>query len=108
MSELEPAKEQWYNLGLGFKVEQSKLHSIQTDLKSPMDSLREMLEIWLDHIDTRPSWKQVIDVLRNPVIENQDSLADDLEKKFLTPLDAQTDKAVVTATEKPGNVELST
>ncbi len=82
MSELEPAKAQWQNLGVGLKVRKCDLESIKMDNKGSQECLREMLSFWLDQVDPRPTWTAVVRVLRSPAISKQKGLADILEKKY--------------------------
>ncbi len=82
MNGLEPAKAQWYNVGVGLKVRKSDLETIKMDCRNSLDGLREMLEIWLDQVNPRPTWMAVVHVLRSPAISKQKGLADSLEKKY--------------------------
>ncbi len=81
MSDLEPAKAQWYNLGVGLKVRRAELESIRSDHKSSSDCLRAMIEDWLDTVEPKPTWEAVIKVLRSPVLSKLRSLAGELERK---------------------------
>ncbi len=105
MSELEPAKAQWYNMGVGLKVRKSDLEAIKMDSRNSLDGLREMLEIWLDQVSPRPSWQTVVRVLRSPVIEKQKNLADELDKKYVSKSPAVTKISAVV--KGPGDEELS-
>ncbi len=104
LSELEPVKSQWYNLGVGLKVRKSDLEAIKMDCRNPLDGLREMLEVWLDQVSPRPTWQHVVRVLRSPVIEKQANLANKLEKQYCS---ASHTSATTTGRAGRGDQELS-
>ncbi len=105
LSDLEPAKAHWYNLGVGLKVRKGDLEAIKMDSRSSLDGLREMLEIWLDQVSPRPTWQTVIRVLRSPVVGKQNTLASELEEKYCTS--SRTKITTTSAANDRGDQELS-
>lgn len=80
LSELEPVKAQWNNLGLGLRLKRTDLEAIDSDHRNSLARLRAVLEIWLDTVEPRPTWRAIIQVLRSPLMSKTKSLADELER----------------------------
>ncbi len=82
LDELEPVKAHWFGVGLGLKLRKSDLEAIKKDHGESLECLREMLHLWLDRTDSRPTWQEVIEVLRKPAAApNQKKLANTLARK---------------------------
>ena len=53
---------QWYQFGLAISVPKEVLHSLQNH--SDKDRLAELLDYWLKHHPSQPTWKEVADARR--------------------------------------------
>ena len=77
------ASNKWYNIGLGLKVSVSTLDSIRERWDDDSDRLREVYKPWLKGVDPLPTWKALIEALRNRSV-GEGKLADQLETKYCT------------------------
>ena len=88
ISQLNPIKSQWYSIGDQLEVQDGPLKSIKYD-ETYNDTMRlsEVFQVWIDGRTTEVSWRVILDVIRNPPIENKRL---ELEiRKFLSRPDIQ-------------------
>ena len=77
---LSSVAEKWYALGLRLDLLAADLHEIESERgKDPSYYLNGVLKLWVERVDSKPSWKVLIDALRH--IEATE-LADSLREKF--------------------------
>ena len=77
---LSSVAEKWYTLGLCLDLSAAELHDIESEReKDPSCYLNGVLKLWVERVDSKPSWKVLIDALRH--IEASD-LADSLQERF--------------------------
>ena len=81
-AELFEARTKWYDIGLALKVPVATLESIEGQFGNHSDKLRETLKIWLKTAK-KPSWQDVVGVLKSPVV-GEPKLASDIEAKYCT------------------------
>ena len=88
ISQLNPIKSQWYSIGNQLEVQDGSLKSIKYDpTYNDTDRLSEVFQVWIDGRTTEVSWRVILDVIRNPPIENKRL---ELEiRKFLSRPDIQ-------------------
>ncbi len=79
--ELVEVQTKWYDIGLDLGLPVNTLETIKQECQDTPECLRKMLFEWLKMIDLQPSWKSLIDVLQNKVI-NEGALAVTIAKKF--------------------------
>ena len=51
-----PIAKEWQNIGILLELRDQDLQSIDADGDSDINHLREMLRVWLSHVDPPPSW----------------------------------------------------
>ena len=80
-AELFEACTKWYDIGLALNVPVTTLDSIKLDgqFGNHSDKLRETLKVWLK-IATKPTWQDVVGVLKSRVV-GEPKLANDIEAK---------------------------
>ena len=76
------ARTKWYDIGLALKVPVPTLDSIDSQFDNHSDKLREALKVWLKTV-TEPSWQDIVDVLKSPVV-SEPKLACDIKAKHCT------------------------
>ena len=75
------ARNEWYDIGLGLGVSADDLDEIKEDnLRNCKACFRDMLKVWLRRSQPSPSWKELVKVLRSPVI-GYGELADRLQSR---------------------------
>ena len=79
--ELVDVQTKWYDIGLDLGLPVSTLETIRQECQDTAECLRKMLLEWLKMIDLQPSWKNLIDVLQNKVI-NEGALAVTIARKY--------------------------
>jgi hypothetical protein len=79
--ELVEVQTKWYDIGLDLGLPVNTLETIKQECQDTPECLRKMLLEWLKMIDLQPSWKTLIDVLQNKVI-NEGALAVTIAKKY--------------------------
>ena len=52
-----PIAKEWQNIGILLGLKHQDLKSIDADGDSDINHLREMLILWLSHVDLSPSWE---------------------------------------------------
>ena len=52
-----PIAKEWQNIGILLELSDQDLKSIDTDGDNDINHLREMLRLWLSHVDPPPSWR---------------------------------------------------
>ena len=80
--ELFKTRTKWYDIGLALKVPVTTLDSIDSQFGNHSDKLRETLKVWLKTA-TKPSWQDIMGVLKSPVV-GEPKLASDIEAKYCT------------------------
>ena len=85
--ELISAQNQWYDLGLALDLSSSTLDSIKGKKDSTKVCLREMLKEWLKRTNPKPSWRAVVEGLRDVTVE-ENQLAEEVEKKYCSSASA--------------------
>ena len=88
ISQLNPIKSQWYSIGEQLEIDNGSLKSIEYNTRyNDTMRLSEVFQVWIDGITTEVSWRVILDVIRNPPIENKRL---ELEiRKFLSRPDIQ-------------------
>ena len=81
-AELFKACPKWYDIGLALKVPVTTLDSIGGQFNNYSDKLREALKVWLKTA-TKPTWQDVVDILKSPVV-GEPKLASDIKAKHCT------------------------
>ena len=77
--ELYEVRTQWRPLGGILRVGPANLDAVGAQYRDiPDDCLRETLSHWLKQVNPLPTWKVIVDALRNPMME-QAALAQNLE-----------------------------
>ena len=85
ISQLNPIKSQWYSIGEQLEVQDGPLKSIKYD-ETYNDTMRlsEVFQKWSDVRTNEVSWRVILDVIRNPPIENR-RLELEIRKFLLRP-----------------------
>ena len=78
LEELLPAQNQSYILGLKLGLSAHVADSIHARHAEPRDRLLHTLMEFMKQVEPRPTWRVIIDVLRNPVV-NLPHLAERVE-----------------------------
>ena len=88
MTELSSIKFQWKLIGEQLEVHNGTLKSIEYNTRyNDTMRLSEVFQVWIDGRTTEVSWRVILDVIRNPPIENKRL---ELEiRKFLSRPDIQ-------------------
>ena len=73
----------WYDLGVQLRIDVGDLDNIKKNNPVVNECLREMLKIWLKQVAPYPTWNALINVLKCPVI-NEQQLANKLQTKCTT------------------------
>ena len=70
----------WMNIGIMLDLEQGKLKTVKADHGSDSEScLREMLQIWLNQVDSPPTWSAMAKAIESI---GDSELAKDLKTKY--------------------------
>ena len=80
LQEILPAQNKSYNLGLKLKIRLHAVKAIHAKHQSADDHLRDVIETFLNGVGSEPTWRVIVDALRNPTI-NLQQLADEIENK---------------------------
>ena len=88
MEELNDTRAKWYNIGLQLSISVGTLDAIKEQYSDPSHCLRETLKTWLNTCPS-PTWKNIIDALRNSTIAEV-RLAADLGQKHCSTQDTAT------------------
>ena len=80
-TELFEVQTKWYDIGLDLGLPVSTLETIKQECQDIPECLRKMIQEWLKMIDPQPSWRKLIDVLQNKVI-NEGALAVAIAEKY--------------------------
>ena len=77
---LQSAAQKWYPLGLQLGLSSNALHAVELETdKDHSYYLNEMLRVWMEREDPRPSWRAVIEALKK---NNETELANRLQEKY--------------------------
>ena len=68
MGSVHSAMHKWRAIGLQLRVPEDTLEGIQVQHTKPADCLREMLQQWLVHLWTPPTWSSLIQALSSGVV----------------------------------------
>lgn len=79
--ELVEVQTKWYDIGLDLGLPVNTLDTIQQECQDTTECLRRMLFEWLKTPTLQHSWKNLIDVLQNKVI-NEGALAASIAQKY--------------------------
>ena len=77
----------WYDVGLALKVPVATLDSIDGQFNIYSDKLLQTLKVWLKTA-IKPSWQDVVSVLKSPVV-GEPKLASDIEAKYCTTAEVE-------------------
>ena len=81
-TELYDVQTKWYDIGLDLGLPVSTLETIKQECSDKIpECLRRMLLEWLKMIDLQPSWRKLIDILQNKVV-NEGALAVAIAEKY--------------------------
>ena len=78
LEELLPAQTQSYLLGMKLKLEIHEIDAIHTKYLDPRDRLLHIVLSFLRRAEPRPTWRVIVDDLRNPIV-NVTALAERVE-----------------------------
>ena len=78
LEELLPAQTQSYQLGMKLKLEIHEIEAIHTKYLDPRDRLLHIILAFLRQAEPRPTWRVIVDALRNPAV-NLTALAEKVE-----------------------------
>ena len=81
LNEIHDARTKWYYIGLELKLDVSTLKAIEFKYSDSKDCLREVIMEWLKAVDPEPTWRNLVDALRRPVVE-ESKLAAVIEGKY--------------------------
>ena len=77
---LQSAAQKWYPLGLQLGLSSNALHAVELETdKDHSYYLNEMLRVWMEREDPRPSWRAVIEALKK---NDETELANRLQEKY--------------------------
>ena len=77
---LQSVAQKWYTLGLQLGLDCTLLHQIELETcQKSSYYLSEMLKLWLEREDPRPSWRALIEALKN---NNETELANRLQEQY--------------------------
>ena len=69
MTRLWPARSKWYLIGLFLGIEVGTMEAIKGDCQDISDDcLSALLRLWLRGKSSKPTWKNLVDVLKSPRI----------------------------------------
>ena len=71
---------QWRNIGLALGIPLYKLNEFSGSLEERMD---KMLEVWLNHTYSTPTWGALVNALRDDTVEGGKPVAAEIEEKFM-------------------------
>ncbi len=80
-----PTKKNWLMIGvyLGLTYEEMEATEKENIRDGLETCLRKMVSMWLKRRELNPSWKTLVDVLRDEVIGEQ-GVADDVQRKHIS------------------------
>ena len=78
LEELLPAQTQSYLLGMKLKLEIHEIEAIHMKYLDPRDRLLHIILAFLRRAEPRPTWRVIVDALRNPIV-NLTALAERVE-----------------------------
>ena len=77
---LKSAASKWYALGLQLGFSSTTLHAVESERgQEPSYYLNEMLKLWLEREDPRPSWRVLIEALKK---NDETELANRLQEQY--------------------------
>ena len=76
---LQSVAQKWYTLGLQLGLSGTTLHAVESETGKELSYLSEMLKLWLEREDPRPSWRALIEALKN---NNETELANRLQEQY--------------------------
>ena len=65
---LHPVRRKWLDIGIEFEIEHEELKIIEEKYKDPIQSLREMISVWLR---TDPKLEALVDALNSETIDEK-------------------------------------
>ena len=68
-------------LGRVLKLNRATVNSICVQFSNPEERLLHIIDEFVKQVDPRPTWRVIVEALRNPLINNP-ALAQELEKKY--------------------------
>ena len=77
---LQSAASKWYALGLQLGLSGTTLHTVESETgKEQSYYLNEILKLWLEREDPRPSWRALIEALKK---KEETELANRLQEQY--------------------------
>lgn len=61
----------WYDIGLGFGIDQNNLESIKNEMGSDNTKLSKVIECWISTQSSPVTWETVISVIEGPIVNNR-------------------------------------
>ena len=61
----------WYDIGLGFGIDQNNLESIKNEMGSDNTKLSKVIECWISTQSSTVTWETVISVIEGPIVNNR-------------------------------------
>ena len=80
LGDLNSVCDKWREIGIHLHVPLGELDKIHREGKNSNDQLKRTLEDWIQN-DRKPTWFVLLDVLRRPVI-GEENLAKSLQTKY--------------------------
>ena len=72
------ARVDWYDIGVALNISPDTLDEIRNDHRdTTKPCFREMLKVWLRRVEPRPTWSELAEALKSPMVGRED-LADKL------------------------------
>ena len=71
---------QWRNIGLALGIPLFKLNEFNGSLEDRMD---KVIEVWLYYAYSTPTWRALVDALRDDTIEGGRPVAAEIEAKYM-------------------------
>ena len=63
---------EWYDIGVDLKISPDTLDEIRTDHGDTKSRFREMLKVWLRRVEPYPTWSELIEALKSPLVGRED------------------------------------
>ena len=80
-----------YQLGLALKLSKEVVDQIHAEHQKAPDRLRHIIQIFLSNTQPPPTWRAIIEALQAPGL-SRFQLANEIKKKFISPVDGNTGK----------------
>lgn len=67
-----PARGEWYDIGLRLHISPDTLDVFQSEHRDVKTCFREVLKVWLKRNHPPPTWKELVETLRSPIVGRED------------------------------------